>query len=448
MNSPILRDVMDCSVKVWSILYFSGAMEKRPNAWKQQIASMLALIVFVLGQRYVLCRNTLSEALVRNVILYILTCLVMLSWREGQKQYLVFLASIVFFLWGGWLKLFTPMIFASLHLPTFGYAITETFPTVPVTVAESICRVLAIVLMRTYTFDISPDRQISTKEAFLALVPAIIDHTTVLILYYLTIIEPSAQVAGISTEIMLLTMMLVFGMPCILAATEMQFQLQMERMKLLQMENRMRQQVQEFESKRLSDEQTRRIHHDMYRHLRVLEGMTANSQSTSAANEYLNDLLQAADAVAPQIHTGNAVLDTLLTQKQAECNAAHIALECMVDFSRADFIRYADVVSMFANAIDNAMEAVQALPEEKRTIALRAGLLGGQILVKCENPYVGTRKRRQDGLFSTTKQDVALHGIGLSNLKHIVESYRGILQIEDQGGVFLVEWMIPVPVAS
>ncbi|MBQ9262721.1 MAG: GHKL domain-containing protein [Clostridia bacterium] len=448
MNAPFLRDVIDCSVKIWSILFFSHAMGKREKAWGWRIGSVLLMIIFVLGQRYVLNRNTLSEALVRNILLYVLTCFVMLSWRKGQAQYLIFLASIVFFLWGGWLKLFTPVVFASLHLPTFGYAVTDAFPLIPVTLAENACRVLAIVLMQKYTFDISSDRQITAKEAFLALVPAVIDHTTVLILYYLTIIAPSSQVAGISLEMTLLTLMLVFGMPCILAATEKQFQLQREKVKLLRMENQMKQQVQEFENRQLSDEQARRIYHDMSKHLRVLEGMTANSKSASAANEYLNDILQATDTVTPQIHTGNAVLDMLLAQKQVECKEKDIDLECMVDFSKADFIRYADVVTMFANAIDNAMEAVQVLLEEKRCIHLSAGMIGGQIIVKCENPYAGTLKKRQDGLFSTSKRDTFLHGIGLSNLKRIVESYQGILQIDEQNGIFQVEWMIPVPVAA
>ena len=448
MSDQFLRDLIDCIIKVWSILYFSSAMEKRKNAITLRIISMLLMILFVLGQRYVLNRQTLSEALVRNILLYALACLVMLSWRTGQRQYLIFLASIVFFLWGGWLKLFTPVVFASLRLPTFGYPITASFPLVPITIAENVCRVIAIVLMKRYTFDISPDRKITTKEAFLALVPAIIDHTTVLILYYLTIIAPSSQATAISLEMTLLTLMLVFGMPCILAATEKQFQLQREEIKLLRMENQMRQQVKEFESRKLSDDQARRIYHDMSKHLKVLEDMTANSHQTSAADEYLNDMIQQAESVAPQIHTGNAVLDTLLTQKEEACRTQQITMECMVDFSRGDFVRYADVVILFANMIDNAVEAVQSLPLEQRLITISAGMIGGQLIAKCKNPYQGTLKQKKDGLFHTSKQDASLHGIGLSNLKRVVESYQGILHIESRESIFQVEWMIPVPVAG
>ena len=443
--SAQIRDVMDCAVKIWSILYFSAAMDREEGAYGRRFLSMAAFIAFVLGQRYVLGQS-LGEAIVRNLVLYALTCLVMLTWRRGQRRYLVFLASIVFFLWGGWLKLFSPMILASLHLPTFGYPVSGAFPLVPVTVCENLCRILCIVLMRRYTFEISPERTITAGEAFLALVPAVIDHTTVLILYYLTIVAPSTEVAGISFEMTLLTLMLVFGMPCILAATEKQFQLQRREMLLVRMENQMHEQVREFESRRLSDEQARRIYHDMGKHLSVLEGLKGEKAGQESA--YLEQVRQMAEAVERHIHTGNSVLDTLLSQKERECREQGIELECMVDFSGAGFIQYADVVTLFANVVDNAMEAVRALPEGERRISLSAGTLGGQILVKCTNPFEGTLRQRGDGLFATSKEDKALHGIGLGNVRRIVEKYGGVLEAGAGDGQFQVMWMIPVPVEA
>lgn len=446
MTTFLLRDCIDCGVKLWSILYFSDAMEKRDDSALKKVLSVTVFAAFVLSQRYVLSEQTLTESFVRNAILYLLTCGVMLCWRKGQKQYLIFLASIVFFLWGGWLKLFTPMVFASLHLPTFGFLVQDTFPTLPVTLAENACRVIVTVLLKRYAFDISPERKISTVEGFLALVPAIIDHTTILILYYLTIVAPSSQAAGISFELTLLTLMLVFGMPCMLAATEQRFQLQREELALVRMENQMKQQVQEFENRKLSDENARRIYHDFARQMCVLEEMRQCEPTSKEAAAYLSELLFKTKQILPQIHTGNSVLDTLLSQKQEECSRKGIELECMVDFRHTAFIRYAEVVTMFSNVLENAVEAVEHLPQEKRKISLRAGLMGGYVVVKCQNPYEGRREKRQDGLLDTSKQKKELHGIGLGNLKRIVEAYHGVLDIENENGQFVVQWMIPLPV--
>ena len=445
MTDFMIRDCIDCAVKVWMIFFFSRDMEKREAHPWQRALSLLALMGFVLFQRYVLSRGTLSEAFVRNILLYLLTCAVMLAWRKGQRQYLIFLASIVFFLEGGWLKLFTPSVFATLHLPTFGYGIGESFPRVPITIAENVCRILATVLLKRYAFDISPDREISWWEAALALLPALIDHTTVLIVYHLTTVAPSLQADRISVEMTLLTLLLVFGMPLLLAATEQRFQLQRKELALLRMEHQMKAQVREFESRRLSDAQARRVYHDLSKQLSVLEGMAAEEAAGQAGAQYLKEMIRETEGVTPHIHTGNTVLDTLLSQKEAECREKGIALECMVDFRRGEFIRYADIVTMFANALDNAIEAVEKLSPEKRRITLSAGEIGGHLIVKCRNPYEGARTRKQDGLFATSKADPGLHGVGLGNLKRIVETYQGVLQIEDTGGDFLVEWMLPLP---
>lgn len=442
----LARDCIDCCVKIWSILYFSEAMERQPRGKVKKTLSMGLFIAFVMMQRYLLYRQTLGEAFVRNIVLFALTCLVMLCWRKGQTQYLIFLASIVFFLWGGWLKLFSPTIFASLHLPTFGVPLRGSFPALPVTLAENACRITVTILLKRYAFDISPERRISAKEGFLALVPAIIDHTTVLILYYLTIVAPSSQADGISMELTLLTLMLVFGMPCMLAATEQRFQLQRKELALVRMESQMKQQVQEFENRRISDEYARRMYHDFAGHLRVLKEMQQNQSDTKEAAAYVSELLTRTENVQPAIHTGNPVLDTLLSQKKDECTRKGIALSCMVDFRNTEFIRYGEIVTMFSNILDNAIEAVEAMPEEQRQISLSAGLMGGYVVVKCQNPFTGTLEKRQDGLLNTSKAEKERHGIGLGNLRRIVESYQGILNIEQEDGQFVVQWMIPLPV--
>lgn len=445
MTDVLIRDCIDCGVKVWMIFFFSRDMEKEEKHSWQKWLSLGMLICFVLMQRYVLSKGTLNEAFARNIMLYLLTCGVMLTWRKGQKQYLIFLASIVFFLEGGWLKLFTPSVFATLHLPTFGYAMGEAFPFVPITIGENVCRIVATVLLKRYAFDISPDREISGWEAALALLPALIDHTTVLIIYHLTTVNPSWQASQISVEMTLLTLLLVFGMPLMLVATEQRFQLQRKELALLRMEHQMKAQVKEFESRKLSDAHARRIYHDLAKQLSVLEGMAGDKEKGQAGAAYLQEMIGETEGIAPHTHTGNTVLDTLLSQKGTECSEKGITLECMVDFKDADFIRYADIVTMFSNALDNAIEAVEKLAPEKRWITLSSGKIGGHLIVKCSNPYEGARSRNRDGLFVTSKADQELHGIGLSNVKRIVESYDGVLQIEDDGETFLLEWMIPLP---
>ena len=446
------RDVLDLGVKLWSLWYFSREMgwRKKGSFWTAvcRVFSLAAFSLFTLFQRYFLAEQSLSEAYLRNLLLYLLTCFLMLSFRRGQHTYLVFLASIVFFLWGGWMKLFSPQVFSLLHLPTFGYPLEGRFPIWPVTIGENICRVLVILAMKRFVFAISPEREITPWEAFLSLLPPLIGHMTVLINYYLTMVAPSESTRGISSELSFLSLLLAFGVPAMLAATEQRFALQRREVMLLRMESQMKEQIQAYENRVVSDETARRIYHDLNKHLQVLEKMAGKDHQKTeeeALQAYLTELITKQEELSEQVHTGNPVLDSLLSQKLDQAREMRIRLECMVDFAEGSFLRYGDVVILFGNMLENAMEAVLPLPEEKRVITVSAGVIGDYLVVKCRNPYEGEREKRPDGLFSTSKGDSSMHGLGLGNLKRIVESYEGFLSLEEEGEWFQVEWMIPVP---
>lgn len=44
----------------------------------------------------------------------------------------------------------------------------------------------------------------------------------------------------------------------------------------------------------------------------------------------------------------------------------------------------------------------------------------------------------------TTKQDPKNHGFGLRNIKQVVEKYRGITKVEDEGDIFKINIAIPI----
>jgi len=60
-------------------------------------------------------------------------------------------------------------------------------------------------------------------------------------------------------------------------------------------------------------------------------------------------------------------------------------------------------------------------------------------LIEVKNAFVGEVVFRQDGLPVTTKkEDVPMHGIGLSNVKREAEKYRGSVDIRAEGNEFQV----------
>ena len=99
-----------------------------------------------------------------------------------------------------------------------------------------------------------------------------------------------------------------------------------------------------------------------------------------------------------------------------------------------DFLTDMDVTTIFANLLDNAIEA----GENKKNFWLK--LRGEQIqdftVVKIWNPssemYAPGRSGKQGH-----------EGIGLENVRHTVEKYHGALNIETKDGIFSVTAVFP-----
>lgn len=442
MMAYLLRYGFDLCVKMWSVFYFAAGLPRKKGFSLQKGVALFFFAFFVMGQRFILNRQSLEEAFIRNLLLFSVTAGMMLAFYEGQRAYRVFIGGVIFFLWGGWLKLFTPFVFSTLHLPTFGYELSDVFPEWFSALAEGICRIVVMVLMKKFAFKISGDREISWREVFFSLLPALIDHTTILILYYLMIVAPSLPSMQIARELTLLILLLVFGMPCMLMATEQLFVVKKNKLELAFMETQMKVQLHEFEKQQMSDQQLRGLYHDFQNHLLVIQGMAG--KGGTAVGHYIDELMKQSAQTAPQIECGHPVLNILLNQKAGLCREKGILFECMVDFTKVDFIRSPDLVALFTNAIDNAIEALVSVEEPERILAVSAGTIGNFVVSKFTNPYEAELCREGDRIL-TTKKDPRFHGLGISNIKRIVEAYHGICQIETENHVFELKWMVPFP---
>jgi len=109
------------------------------------------------------------------------------------------------------------------------------------------------------------------------------------------------------------------------------------------------------------------------------------SRRGDLAREEKQELDQVLAEYADQAKTGNEVLDTILTEKNVLCRSRGIRLSSMADGRGLDFIKAHHLYALLGNAIDNAMEAVQNLPEEERDIILAVKRTGNLVSIHVEN---------------------------------------------------------------
>lgn len=184
----------------------------------------------------------------------------------------------------------------------------------------------------------------------------------------------------------------------------------------------------------------RSLRHDLKNHAAAVQLLLKQGEAKKAM-EYLDAFLTSASVPTGTYYTGNALLDGLLKLKIPK----DIKAEVTLNFSLGSFMEPFDLCVLFGNILDNAIEACESVPTEKRYLKLTGGSVANQILIRSENSCsVMTNSTFRP--FVTTKRDKELHGFGIRNIKRTVDKYSGTITISTETrGVFVMSVLLPLP---
>ena len=172
--------------------------------------------------------------------------------------------------------------------------------------------------------------------------------------------------------------------------------------------------------------------HDMKHQIRTLmEGQNLNK-------DFIEETQQAINFFDDQVKTGNNTLDTLLTQKSLMCDSYHIQLTIMLDGESLYFMSMQDINSFFGNAIDNAIDYLMKVDEEKRFIRISSALQGSMYTIRIENYCEDTLTFNKNGLPKTTKEDNGYHGFGTKSIQTVAKKYNGDVSFKQVDDLFIV----------
>lgn len=143
--------------------------------------------------------------------------------------------------------------------------------------------------------------------------------------------------------------------------------------------------------------------------------------------------------------SGNEVIDTVLTEKGLLCEQAGITWTCMANGPTLDFMEASDLYLLFDSALENSIESVRKLTDQKhRIIALTLHRKRDMAFLQIENYFEGTLVF-DHGLPASTKPSDGLHGYGLKNIRSIVQKYHGTMDITTENRLFLLSILLPLP---
>ena len=199
-------------------------------------------------------------------------------------------------------------------------------------------------------------------------------------------------------------------------------------------------QHQEYLASKENIESIGRLAHDLKHQIAALRA-EVDPQHAAAGFEQLE---RSVAEYSAQQHSGNPVLDVILTTKTRTCAERGITLTAVADGKLLDGMSSMDIASLFGNALDNAIEATSLLPDrQQRLIRLALYRQNGFVVVRVENYFDSTLRRDSAGNLRTTKRDAARHGFGVKSIRHIAAQYGGEVTIRTDDHWFVLTVLLP-----
>ena len=188
--------------------------------------------------------------------------------------------------------------------------------------------------------------------------------------------------------------------------------------------------------------ETKAFRHDIKNNLAMTQ-MMLEKGNVEGAKAHIADMLGNVGSLSPKYVTGDEMLDIIISMKADRMDELNIRFTVDGVADGGLKIKPMDMCSIFANALDNAIEAAS----------------------KCEDPFVSFTIKRTDRFFVikiansasgkidtnkllttsgyTSKKDKDHHGFGLLNVRRAVESLNGIIKADSDGNTFTLSVMMP-----
>lgn len=166
-----------------------------------------------------------------------------------------------------------------------------------------------------------------------------------------------------------------------------------------------------------------KLYHDIGNHIETIR-VLINNGDNQEAKEYSDELLKKYSEVKKEYYCSNKIINAVLSQKFKLCEDNKILSDYELRIPDNLSVKDIDLMCIFANLLDNAIESCQRNNGFDNYINLKATVVGNYFVVKVINSKV-FEDIDNNKTHHTWKQDRSLHGYGLKILKEIVQRYDG-----------------------
>lgn len=193
---------------------------------------------------------------------------------------------------------------------------------------------------------------------------------------------------------------------------------------------------------------SRKVLHDMKNHLIAVEQLY-HMQESDAGNTYVKDMHHMLNVLGEHFYTNHKMLNIILNDKLS--NAKRDGINSAVEIGEVslEFMKDIDVTTVFANLLDNAIEAAKRVSEHPY-IRIKMNYFNEFVVISIRNSLLA------EGVMNAIQRDEehrSCHsckagghmGYGLQNVKKTLEKYNGTMQTGSSESEFQVNITLPIP---
>ena len=171
--------------------------------------------------------------------------------------------------------------------------------------------------------------------------------------------------------------------------------------------------------------------HDTKKHLNAIRDLN----NDKVINEYIDKMTSQLKIYSDLSHSGNHMLDVIINRYVTECKIKEVSFSFDVRLANFKYIDNYDLVTIFGNILDNALEA--AMKSDKKKICLLTEHRNTYDVVILSNscddfPF------KDSGILETTKGNKKTHGVGLKSVTKALKKYNGDLEWDYNDKVFTI----------
>ena len=212
---------------------------------------------------------------------------------------------------------------------------------------------------------------------------------------------------------------------------------------LLQVKTQIEMQKEYYSSLSAQINEVRAIRHDFHHFVRVLEVLLREKRYTEL-DKFLTEYAVKTETQPLPVFCNNIVINSVLGYYSNRFNERDIPLQCICVIPEQLWVSDSDLCVVLGNALENALEACEKLKKNiERFVNVEIRIVNDYLLIKIINTFNGELKQSGNSFLSTKKG--LYHGIGLQNIKKVVDSYNGYVKTEHNNTIFSLMAAFPKP---